>query len=315
MKIVILDYASMGEDLDYSVLEEFGEVEKYESTTQAQIGDRLRDADIVMLNKIRLGAQQLGAAPHLKLICEFATGYDNIDVAYCASHGIAVCNVRGYSTHSVAQLTVAMVLTLIQKLPAYSAFAASGAYTESGIPNRLTPVFSELYGKTWGIVGLGNIGREVAGVARAFGCRVIACKRTPDPDFCCVDIDTLCREADIITLHTPLTDETRGLLSRERIGQMKQGAIVVNVARGAVTDESALADALVQGKLGGLGVDVYTVEPFGKDHPFYAIAGHKNLCLTPHMAWGAYEARVRCLSEVAENIRAFLRGERRFRVD
>ncbi len=315
MKLVMLDSATMGADLDFSVFNVYGEVVNYPSTQPCDVAARLADADIVLVNKIQLGKAQLQSATSLKLICVFATGYDNIDVSYCAANGIAVCNVRGYSTHSVAQLTVAMVLQLIQKMPAYTRYVTSGAYTESGVANCLSPVFCELYGKTWGVVGLGNIGREVAGIAAAFGCRVIACKRTPDPSYPCVDIETLCREADIITLHTPLNAQTRGLISSERIAHMKPNAVLVNVSRGAVTDESALAQALVQNRIGGLGVDVYSTEPFGTDHPFYPLMGDDRLCLTPHMAWGAYEARVRCLNETAQNIDAFLRGERRSRVD
>ena len=154
-----------------------------------------------------------------------------------------------------------------------------------------------------------------AKVAKAFGCRVLVCKRTPEEGCEVTDLDTLCAESDILTVHVPLTDETRGSINRERLALMKSSAILVNVARGAVTDEEALAEAVLQGRLGGLGVDVYSTEPFLDEHPFQKLLGLDNVCLTPHMAWGAYEARVRCLQEVAENIRAFNRGEKRSRVD
>lgn len=270
---------------------------------------------MVIVNKIRLNEENLAGAAGLKLICVAATGYDNIDVAYCRRRGIAVCNVLGYSTDSVAQLTVAMVLELMLHLPTMSGYVRSGAYTASGVANRLTPAFHELAGKTWGIVGAGNIGKKVAHIAEAFGCRVMVCRRRPDPDYPTVDIDTLCREADIISVHTPLTDETQGLISRARIAAMKPGVILVNVARGAVADEAALADAVRAGQIGGLGVDVYSAEPLPADHPLYAVRTLPNVCLTPHMAWGAVEARQRCIGEMAENISACFAGRVRCRVD
>ena len=177
------------------------------------------------------------------------------------------------------------------------------------------PAFHELAGKTWGIVGAGNIGKKVARIAEAFGCRVIVCRRKADPDYPTVDIDTLCRESDVITVHTPLNEQTRGLISGERIAMMKQGVLFVNVARGAVTDEAAPADAVKSGKIGGLGVDVFTEEPIPATNPLYAVREHPAVCLTPHMAWGAVEARQRCVNEMAENIRAYFAGEIRCRVE
>ena len=181
--------------------------------------------------------------------------------------------------------------------------------------NSLTPVYHELAGKTWGIVGYGNIGKQVGRVAEALGCRVIYNKRTPDGNKNCVSLETLCAESDIITVHTPLSDSTRGLIGERAIRLMKRDVILVNEARGAVTDEKALADAIKEGRIGALGCDVFSVEPFGKDYPFYDIKELPNVCLTPHMAWGAYEARVRCLGEIILNIKAFFGGEIRSRVD
>ena len=250
----------------------------------------------------------------MKLICVAATGYDNIDTAYCVSRGIALCNVPGYSTHSVAQLTLAMVLSLATHLREYSDYVASGEYTASGVANRLTPVYHELSSMTWGVVGGGGIGSQVAKVAEAMGCHVLMCRRTPDDRYEQVSIDELCRRADVITLHVPLNDSTRGMISRERIAAMKPNAILVNVARGAVTDEVALADAVEEGRLGGLGVDVYSQEPFPADSPFTRLLGRKNVCLTPHMAWGSSEARNRCVREIGENIRVFFANGNRNRI-
>ena len=179
---------------------------------------------------------------------------------------------------------------------------------------ELTPVYYELEGKVWGIVGAGNIGKKVAKIAEALGCRVIVCKRTPEEGLECVDIDTLCKTADVISVHTPLTDATRNMISRERIALMKKDAIFINVARGAVADEAALADAIKENRLGGLGIDVYTTEPIPKDHPFTEILDNDKVCFTPHNAWGAYEARLRCLRIITDNIKAFLSGEEKNRI-
>ena len=212
-------------------------------------------------------------------------------------------------------MTVTMALSLLSHLPVYQRFTASGEYSRQKMMNRIEPVFHEIAGKTWGIIGFGNIGRQVARVAEALGCRILVCKRTPVEGYTNVDVDTVCREADIISIHTPLSDETRGMISEERIALMKKDAILVNVARGAVADEAALAKAVLEGRLGGLGVDVYSTEPYPEDHPYSAIAALDNVCLTPHMAWGAYESRKRCVEEIGENIRSFMDGGRRNRVD
>lgn len=314
MKITVLDAGTLGADIDLTPLERLGELSVFESTPAELVAQRIGDAEVLVVNKVKLNGGNLSAAPKLKLICETATGYDNIDTAFCAAHGIAVCNVPGYSTHSVAQLTLAMVLSLSTHLGLYRQFVHSGDYTRSGVANRLTPVWHELHGQVWGVVGGGNIARQVARVAEAMGCRVLVCRRKLDPYFKTVDIDTLCRESDIISIHTPLTDETRGMVSRARIAAMKKNVILVNTARGAVTDEEALAEAVERGTIGGLGVDVYSVEPFGPAHPYQRILDRPNVCLTPHVAWGAVEARNRCIEEAAKNAAAFWKGETRNRV-
>ena len=314
MKLVILDAATLGDDMDLSIFDEFGEKEVYMSTAPHEVEERIKHANAVIVNKIKMNESNLKNAERLKLICITATGYDNIDVEYCRKNNIAVCNVVRYSTQSVAQVTVSMALSLMTHLPEYTEFVESGKYAESGVSNRLTPVYHEICGKTWGIVGYGNIGAQVGCVAKALGCRVIVNKRTPIDGEECVDIDTLCRESDIISIHAPLTNQTRGLISREKINLMKKSAIVINVARGAVVDEMALCDAVKEGRIGGLGCDVYSVEPFQKDSPYASVAHLRNVCLTPHMAWGAYEARVRCLNEIKLNIKAFLNGKLRNRV-
>jgi len=308
VNIVILDKSTLGADIDLSPIRALGQTVEYEATEADDVAERIADADVVVLNKIKLHAGNLNVARNLQLICVAATGYDNIDITYCRAHDIALCNVPGYSTDSVAQVSVAMALSLASHLTEYRNFVHSGEYTDSGIANRMTPVFHELSSMTWGVVGGGGIGTRVAQIAQALGAKVLVCRRKAEGEFPLTDIDTICRTCDIISLHIPLNDSTRGLISRERIATMKSNAIVINTARGAVTNEQALADAVRKGRIGGLGVDVFSIEPFGTDHPFYAIRDFENVCLTPHMAWGSSEARARCIGKIAENIQCFFAG-------
>ena len=315
MKICVLDAATIGQDVSPKILSLPGDTEVFQTSNDTEVIERIKECDVAVLNKVKLNRENLKYARNLKLICVLATGFDNIDIPYCKERGIAVCNVCGYSTDSVAQLTLSMALSLCTNLSQFNSYVKSSEYTKSGVANHLTPTFHELAGKTWGVIGLGNIGKKVARIALAMGCNILAYKRTPDTEFTCCDLETICEKSDIISVHLPLSDETRGIISRGLIGKMKKTAVFINVACGAVTDEAALADAIKNGMLGGIGVDVYSAEPFPKNHPFNAIMHLDNVCLTPHMAWGAYEARVRCVEEVAENIKAFFEGKIRNRVD
>ena len=315
MKIAVLDTASLGEDVDLSPILDLGEASVYEYVAPEQIPEIVADAEVIVYNKTKLTAQVLEQAKKLKLACVTATGFDTVDTKYCRAHGIGVCNVPGYSTDSVAQITVALALDLATHLREYRNFVHSGAYSAGNVANKLSPCWNELTGKTWGIVGGGNIGNRVAKIAQALGCRVIMYRRNPDPEFETVDLDTLCEISDIITIHLALNDQPRGMVGEQQIRKMKKNAIVVNVARGAVADEEALARAIEEDRIGGLGVDVYSVEPFGKAHPFTRILDRNNVCLTPHMAWGSIESRNRCIAKVAENIAAFYRGESLNRVE
>ena len=310
MKIIILDSATLGEDIDLSPIYAVGEVTEYKSTALSELTERIKNAEAIVVNKIRLGEKELKDAEALKLICVTATGYDNIDTRYCKDRGIALCNVPAYSTDSVAQVTAAMALSLVCHLKEYSEFVSSGEYSTSGVANRLIPVYREISSMTWGVVGGGAIGSRVAEIATALGAKVIICRRQPDDRYENVSIDELCERSDIISLHIPLTDETRGIISRVRIEKMKNSAIIINSARGAVTDEDALAEAILEDRIGGLAVDVYSTEPFGKDHPFNKILDKSNVILTPHMAWGAAEARARCVNTIANNIICFIDQKR-----
>lgn len=314
MKIAVLDASTLGADLDLSPLTSLGEASVYESTAPDRVAERIKDAEAVVINKIRLNESNLKEAKALRLICVAATGYDNIDLAYCRRRGIALCNVPGYSAASVAQVTLAMALSLCTHLKEYRAFVDGGDYSRSGVANRLIPVYHEIAGMTWGVVGGGAIGRAVARAAAAMGAKVVMCRRKEESEFPSADLTSLCRSCDILSLHVPLTDQTRGMLTKERIALMKPSAVVINTARGAVTDEAALAEALREGRLGGLGVDVYSAEPFGADHPFFPLLGRDDLCLTPHMAWGSFEARCRCLRILADNLRLFFEGKAQNRI-
>ena len=314
MKITVLDAATLGNDIDLSLFNDLGEVEIYNVSPRETVADRIKDADVCVINKVRLDEAVLGDAKKLRLICVAATGYDNIDTVYCKNNGIAVCNVAGYSANSVSQLTLAMVLSASCNLDSFRNSVANGSYSAGNVQNILTPVYHELCGKTWGIIGYGGIGRRVGAAASALGCNVIVNKRTPVDDAKCVDLETLIRESDIITVHVPLTEQTRGMIGEKELGMMKDGVMLVNVARGAVLDENAVANAVEQGKIGFFGCDVYSTEPMPADHPFERIKNYKNVCLTPHMAWGAYEARVRCMNEIKLNINSFLNGESRNRI-
>lgn len=314
MKIIILDYITLGSDLDFSPVYALGEVVKYPTSTIEEAKERVKDADVIIVNKVKMGAQVLDSATNLKLICETATGYDNIDIEYCKSRGIAVANTPGYSTFCVAQVTVSIASYLMTRLGEYRDFVHNGSYSAGNSANKLEPVYHEFYGRTWGIIGFGNIGRAVGNVARALGCNVIVNKRTPVSDFECVSLGELLKRSDIISIHCPLTEQTRGMISENEIKLMKPSAIVINVARGAVWDEKAMANAILENKIGGLGCDVYSVEPFGSEHAFSKILDKNNVCLTPHMAWGAFETRTRCFNTVASNIEAYLKGEKQNRI-
>lgn len=315
MKITILDAETLGQDLSFDIFKNIGETVVFQNTSACDVAKNISDSDVVILNKIKLCEENLSSAKNLKLICVAATGYDNIDLDYCRKRGIAVCNVIGYSTNSVSQVTLAMALSLSVNLKEYTDFVNDGSYTNSGVANKLTPVYHELSGKVWGVIGLGNIGKQVAKVAESLGCKVIGYKRTPDSEYECRDLSYIAKNADIISVHLPLSNETHGIISKELIDTMKEDVIFINVARGAVTDETALADAVKAGKIGALGIDVYSVEPFSESHPFYSLLNHPKVCLTPHMAWGSFESRNRCLEEIAKNIASFFSGIIRNRVD
>ena len=250
----------------------------------------------------------------MKLICLFATGFDNVDLAYCRSRGIKVANVVNYSTAAVVQHTLMLALALEEKLAFYDEYVKSDAYANQDRFSNFDRAFGEFEGKTWGIVGMGNIGRRVAHVAQALGCKVIfysASGKSTCTEYERVEFDTLLAQSDILSLHCPLSDRTRGLINKEAFAKMKKTAILVNVARGPVVDTQALYEALTQGQIAAAGLDVLDKEPISKDNPLGKIKDSTKLIITPHMAWASTEARERLVDEVAKNIQAFLNGEDR----
>ncbi|MBO5870437.1 MAG: hydroxyacid dehydrogenase [Clostridia bacterium] len=314
LKIAVLDSATLGNDIKLDLFNDLGEVEIYSTSTTDEVIERVKNIDVCIINKVKLTRDVLVHAKNLKLICVAATGYDNIDTAYCKERGIAVCNVAGYSKNSVSQLTVAMVLSASVNLPAFRESVANGSYSKGKVQNILTPVYHEISGLTWGIIGYGGIGRQVGSVAKALGCKVVVNKRTPVDDEVCLPLDELLKVSDIITVHVPLTDETRNMIGEREVSLMKDGVILVNVARGAVFDEESVTKGVESGKIGFLGCDVYSVEPMPENYPYSRIKALDNVCLTPHMAWGAYEARVRCMEEIYQNIKSFQNGDTRNRI-
>lgn len=314
MKLVVLERNSAGTDVDVSCFEKFGEVSYYPNTVADNTAERIKDADIIIANKAPLNENTLKTAPNVKLICLLATGFDNVDLAYCKSRGIKVTNVVNYCTSTVAQHTLLLALMLTEKIAFYDEYVKSGTYSAQDRFSNFDRVFHDLEGKTWGIVGMGNIGHRVAGLAQAFDCKVIfysASGRSTCTDYKRVEFDTLLRESDILSLHCPLSDRTRGLINREALAQMKSSAILVNVARGPVVDTQALYEALISNQIAGAGLDVLEKEPMTKNNPLAQIKDSTKLIITPHMSWASLESRTHLVEEAVKNIEAFLDGENR----
>jgi glycerate dehydrogenase len=315
MKIVIADKDSVGNDMDYSIYEELGDVTYYDDkVTEDNAKERLAGAQILVINKSQITDKLLDDAPDLELICEFATGFDNANIPACDRHGVKVANIKGYSTPSVAQHTFAMLFYLMENLRHYDEFVKSGAYASQDHFCCLDIPYEELEGKTYGIVGMGNIGRKVAGIATAFGAKVIfyaSSGHSDCTDYEQVSFDELLRRSDVISLHCPLSDRTRGLFNREAFEKMKESAILINVARGAVVVEQDLYEALDSGSIRAAGLDVLNPEPMAKDSPLLKIQDSGRLIVTPHLAWASTEARIRCLEEVKMNIEGWMKGEPR----
>lgn len=311
MKLVVLERNSAGTDVDVSGLEKFGEVVYYPNTVENNTAERVKDADIIIANKAPLNESTLKDAHNVKLICLFSTGYDSVDIEYCKSRGIRVSNVVNYCTSAVAQHTLMLALTLSEKLAYYDDYVKSGAYSAQDRFSHFDKTFYELEGKTWGIAGMGNIGRRVAGLAQAFGCKVIFYSTSGNSvctEYKRVELDELLKEADILSLHCPLSDRTKNLINKDAFDKMKKTAVLINVSRGPVVNTRDLYDALTEGEIMAAGLDVLEKEPMELSNPLYQIEDSTKLIITPHMSWASVEARTRLIEEVIKNIEAFLDG-------
>lgn len=318
MNIVMLDRNSIGFDIDVSIFEKLGSFICYDSADVETSRKRIKDADVVIFNKAVMNEEMLRDASHVKLLCVTATGFDNIDLEYARKRGIAVCNIKGYSTPAVVQHTFALALAVLEKLRYYDDFVKSGEYGKQQGFSHFEETYFELQGKTWGIIGLGTIGASVARVAKAFGCRVIYYSASGNHDskeYQRVDFATLCRESDVLSIHCPLTEKTRGIVDLKAFQMMKPTAVLVNVARGPVVNEEDLYTALTENMIGGAGLDVLSKEPISEENPLGKIKDSRKLIITPHMAWASVEARTRCMEEIYRNIEAYAKGEKRNRVD
>ncbi len=314
MKLVVLERNSVGTDIDVSGFEKFGQVTYYANTLADNTAERVKDADIIIANKVPLNESTLKDAPNVKLICLFATGFDNVDVEYCKNRGIKVANVTNYCTPAVAQHTLLLAMALSEKLAFYDDYVKSGTYSAQERFSNFDKPFGELEGKTWGIVGMGSIGHKVAALAEAFGCQVIfysASGRSTCTEYERVEFDDLLGRSDILSLHCPLSDRTRNLIDKEAFRKMKKSAILVNVARGPVVNGQDLYDALMAGEIAAAGLDVLEKEPMEKDNPLGKIKDSTKLIITPHMSWASTEARARLVGEVVKNIQAFTDGQDR----
>lgn len=308
MNIVFLDADTIGSDIDFTGFSRIGQVTRYGSTTEEQMPDRIREADVIVVNKVRVDEQTVGEAPRLKLVCVSATGTNNLDMEFLDRRGIAWRNVAGYSTENVAQHTFALVFALLEKLSYYDHYVKSGEYMSAGMFTHFSNVFHELHGMTWGIIGLGNIGRRVADIAKVFGCRVIYYSTSGnhrEEGYERTDLDTLLTTSDIVSVHAPLNRNTCGLIDGEAFRKMKNSALFINVGRGPIVVEEDLADALEQGEIAGAGLDVLCQEPLAEENPLRRITDSTRLIITPHMAWASVEARTRLMQMVLEQIREY----------
>ena len=309
MKLVFLDTKTIGEDIDLSAYDALGEVVKYGFSTLEEIPERVKDADVLIVNKIAINEQTIGNANNLKLVCVTATGTNNLDKEYLKKRGIAWRNVAGYSTESVTQHTFALLFYLLEKMRYYDDYVKDEKYINDTVFTHFAEHFNEVNGKTWGIIGLGTIGRRVADIAKAFGARVIYYSASGSPaqeGYEQVDFETLLTTSDIVSVHAPLNEYTKDLMDREAFAKMKKTAIFLNLGRGPIVVEQDLYEALETGEIAAAGLDVLCEEPMSETNPLAKIKDSKKLIITPHIAWASVEARNRLMQIIAEQIREFL---------
>lgn len=318
MKIAILDALTLGTDVNLEIFRDFGYVEIYETTNSKQETiERVKDKTVIITNKVIIDKEVMDNAPYLKLVCVAATGYNNVDVDYAKKRKIAITNVAGYSTNSVVQHTFAMLFYLLEHLKYYDEYVKSGEYAKSPIFTNIDKPFWEISGKVWGIIGLGTIGKKVAQVAESFGCDVVyysTSGKNFHPNYTHKGLDELLSMSDIVSIHAPLNQNTKNLITYDKLKLMKSSAILLNLGRGGIVDESDLAKALDEGLIAAAGLDVLLKEPIDPNNPLLKIKNKERLLITPHIAWTSIEARNKLVKEIYLNIESFLRGKERNRV-
>lgn len=314
--IVLLDGKTMG-TFDFSILSELGNFKYYDFTTEEEVVDRIKEANVIITNKVVLNENNLKEAKNLEIICEMATGYNNIDIEYARNNSIAVTNVAGYSTNTVVQHTFAVLLSLYNKIAYYDDYVKSGRYIDSDIFTHLDKPLNDISGKTFGIIGLGEIGKKVARIAEAFGAKVIyystSGKNSTD-EFERVNFEELLNRSDIISIHAPLNERTLGLINYEAMKKMKKSVVLINMGRGPIVVEEDLAKAIDEDLISGAALDVFEKEPINKDNMLLKVKNKEKLILTPHIAWASIESRTRLFNEMVENIKAFYKGDMRNRI-
>ena len=317
MKIVILEADSLGQDMVFTPFEALGDVVIYPATTAGEMEEKTKDADVIVANKVPICEATIGKAEKLKLVCLTATGFNNLDGEYLKKRGIAAYNVAGYSTNGVAQHTFALLFYVLEKLNYYDNYVKSGEYARGKCFSHFGQSFFELDGKTWGIIGVGAIGRKVAEIAQAFGCHVIcysASGRKYDTEYEQVSLDEILSRSDILSVHAPLNQYTENLMTLDAFKKMKKSAIFLNLARGPIVNEADLYTALTEGDIAGAGLDVLSKEPMDPENPLLKIQDSKKLIITPHIAWAAKETRFRVVDEVVKNIQRYQKEDKTNRV-
>ena len=308
MKIVFLDVKTIGEDIDLSGFDRLGEVVKYDFSTSEEVPERVQDADVIILNKVQVNEQTIGKAENLKLVCVTATGTNNLDKEYLEKRGVAWRNVAGYSTETVAQHTFAMLLYLLEKIRYYDDYVKEERYINDTIFTHFSEHFTEISGKTWGIIGLGTIGRRVADIAKAFGAQIIyysASGRSAQEGYEQVDLDTLLAKSDIISIHAPLNEHTEGFMDKAAFAKMKKTCIFLNLGRGPIVVEQDLYEALENDEIAAAGLDVLCQEPMSETNPLRKIKDSKKLLITPHVAWASVEARTKLMGIILGQIKEY----------
>lgn len=315
-EIVILETGTLG-NLKYNLLNKFGSVTYYENTKRSETKERIKNANIIITNKVVLDEEVLKDAKNVELICEAATGYNNIDIEYAKKRNIAVTNVAGYSTQTVAQHTFALLLHLYDEISYFDNYVKSMDYSRSGNFTNITRPYNDIDGKVWGIVGLGAIGKKVAQIAEAFGAKVIyysTSGKNNNDKYKRVSLDELLENSDIISIHAPLNGNTQGLFNYDNLCKMKKSSVLINVGRGPIVVDEDLAKAIDNNIIKGAALDVFTVEPLSEENPLLKVKNKNKLVLTPHVAWASVEARERLFNDLVDNIKCFYNGQSKNRI-